>query len=80
MGWFRKGFLNLQKGFKQYVLGRDVIREEELRIRERVNEQRGMSEKDRQRLRARERSAAGVSIRSTGGKTKKKVSEVSQHD
>ncbi|CDR98752.1 hypothetical protein [Sporisorium scitamineum] len=46
MGWFRKGFLNLRTGFRQYVLGKDVEREQEARIRQKVNEQRGMSEKD----------------------------------
>ncbi|CBQ72746.1 conserved hypothetical protein [Sporisorium reilianum SRZ2] len=76
MGWFRKGFLNLRTEFRQYVLGKDVAREHEARIRQKVNEQRGMSEKDRQRLRAKERSAAGVSIKSTGSRTKTKVSEV----
>lgn len=75
MGWFRKGFLNLRTGFRQYVLGKDVVREEEARLRQKINEQRGMSEKDRQRLRARERNAAGVSVRSTGSKKKKKVAE-----
>ncbi|KAJ9480299.1 putative ribonuclease [Pseudozyma hubeiensis] len=75
MGWFRKGFLNLRTGFRQYVLGKDVVREEEARLRQKINEQRGMSEKDRQRLRARERNAAGVSVRSTGSKKKQKVAE-----
>ncbi len=75
MGWFRKGFLNLQKGFRQYVMGKDVVLEEEARIRQRVDEQRGMSEKDRQRLRAKERNAAGVSIKSTGSKKKRRVTE-----
>ncbi|GAC94503.1 probable ribonuclease [Pseudozyma hubeiensis SY62] len=75
MGWFRKGFLNLRTGFRQNVLGKDVVREEEARLRQKINEQRGMSEKDRQRLRARERNAAGVSVRSTGSKKKKKVAE-----
>uniref|UniRef100_V5E3N8 RNase III domain-containing protein n=2 Tax=Kalmanozyma brasiliensis (strain GHG001) TaxID=1365824 RepID=V5E3N8_KALBG len=76
MGWFRKGFLNLRTGFRQYVLGADVQREEELRLRQKVNEQRGMSEKDRQRLRAQERYAAGVSIRSTGSKKKQRLGDV----
>lgn len=75
MGWFRKGFMNLQKGFRQYVLGKDVVREEEASIRQRLNEQRGMSEKDRQRLRAKQRSAAGISLKSTSSKTKTKINE-----
>ncbi|SPO27028.1 uncharacterized protein UTRI_10489_B [Ustilago trichophora] len=75
MGWFRKGFLNLRQGFRQYVMGKDIVKEEEARIRQKVDEQRGMSERDRQRLRARERIAAGVSIRSTGSKQREKVVE-----
>ncbi|SPO27372.1 uncharacterized protein UTRI_10489 [Ustilago trichophora] len=75
MGWFRKGFLNLRQGFRQYVMGKDIVREEEARIRRKVDEQRGMSERDRQRLRAKERNAAGVSIKSTGSKQRKKVVE-----
>lgn len=75
MGWFRKGILNLRQGFRQYVMGKDIVREEEARIRQKVDEQRGMSERDRQRLRAKERNAAGVSIKSTGSKQRKKVVE-----
>lgn len=73
MGWFRKGFLNLSKGFRQYVMGKDVILEDEARLRQKVAEQRGMSEKDRQRLRAQERNAAGVSIKSTSSKKRHKI-------
>lgn len=73
MGWFRRGFLNLRRGFRQYVMGEDVVKEEELQIREKVREQRGLSEKERERNRARERNQAGVSIRSTGSRTKMKL-------
>ncbi|GAC72077.1 hypothetical protein PANT_6c00054 [Moesziomyces antarcticus T-34] len=79
MGWFRKGFLNLSKGFRQYVMGKDVVREEELRMRERIHQQRGLSEKDRERLRARERSNAGISIKSTGSKTRTKITGIQEH-
>ncbi|KAJ1576843.1 hypothetical protein NDA12_004289 [Ustilago hordei] len=73
MGWFRKGFLFLRQGFRQYVMGKDLAREEELSIRERVREQKRLSEKDRERNRAKERNQAGVSIRSTGSKMKMKI-------
>ncbi|KAJ1035855.1 hypothetical protein NDA13_000514 [Ustilago tritici] len=73
MGWFRKGFLYLRQGFRQYVLGKDVAREEELSIRERVREQKRLSKKDREWNRARERNQEGVSIRSTGSKMKMKI-------
>ena len=76
MGWFRKGFLNLRQGFRQYVMGKDVVQEEEARIRRKVAEQRGLSERDRQRLRAKERSEAGVSIKSTGSKKRHKIAEL----
>ncbi len=79
MGWFRKGFLNLSKGFRQYVMGKDVAREEELRMRERINQQRGLGEKDRERLRARERNNAGISIKSTGSKTRTKITGIQEH-
>lgn len=75
MGWFRKGFLNLRTGFRQYVMGKDMVREQEARLKRKINEQRGMSEKNRQRLRARERSEAGVSVKSTASKMKEKIFE-----
>ena len=80
MGWFRKGFLNLRNGFRQYVLGKDVVLEQEARLMRKVDEQRGMSERDRQKLRAKERHAAGVSIRSTGSKKRTKVAEVADEE
>nr|CDI53267.1 probable ribonuclease iii [Melanopsichium pennsylvanicum 4] len=36
MGWFRKGFLNLRQGFRQYVMGKDIVLEEEARLRQKA--------------------------------------------
>ncbi|PWY97643.1 hypothetical protein BCV70DRAFT_213506 [Testicularia cyperi] len=55
MGWFRKGFLNLQTGFRQYVLGKDIALEKEQELKRRIAAERGRTEREIQRMKTKER-------------------------
>lgn len=49
LGWFQKGFLNLRKGFRQYVMGKDIIQEEEEKLRQRAEEEKARAKQDMRR-------------------------------